>query len=392
MLSFLIALHTALYMQRVMSQCMACTGSPCPLVADSGPCHENAYEVDAHFLPSAVPAEPRTRHSDVEVSGSDSLPKSEAESEGLNHSLQHTGSEHSTKRLNHGNTAQPVNNCQSPPAIPLNKEWTGLGVPTSSHCQATEMGNLCLVDRPPGAGNGYSLSNSCTSISEMQPDVIVVEPETPVHSVQSTNASWRQTALASNEKRTDPMQGANHKAQGFVSSGIQCSDLRRQSFMETQCVPAGSSSLDPSHPHNGTGPYSVTVPGAGERVHAEGNLHNFTQSHKSYHSPVVDTHARQEPSSSIRSTKHGSFSLLRPFGCSDCQKKFVSEKDLKKHQVIHRRVRAFPCALCGKSFVSASQLHMHKNVHTGDKPYSCHLCWRRFSHPSNLKRHQKQVH
>lgn len=320
----------------------------------------------------------------MEVSGSDSLHKSEAESEGLKHSLQHTGSEHSTKRLNHSNTAQLVHNCPSPLAFPLNKEWTDLGVIASSLCQATETGTSCPTERPAGVGDGYSISSPCSSASEMQPDVIVVEPETSGHSVQSS-VSWRQKVLSGHEKRTEIRPGINSKAQDFVNASVQqCHDTRRENMTQPQYV-STSSSLDQSHPQ-GSGLCPVMTTTVGERV--EGNLKNFIQSKERYHNLVVEAQARDVPLSDIRST----FTLPRPFGCSVCQKKFVTEKDLKKHQAIHRRAKAFPCSLCGKSFVSASQLHMHKNVHTGDKPYSCQLCWRRFSHPSNLKRHQKQVH
>lgn len=365
-------------------------GNLCTLFTESGHL-KSAYDVeDAHFLSSSVPVETRTRHSDVEVSGSDSFHKSETESEGLKHSLQHTGSELVTKRLNLTNTAQLVRNGQSPSTLPVNKEWTDLGVIPSSLCQATDTSSLCLADRPVGEGNGYSISNPCSSASEIQPDVIVVEHETPEHLVQSS-VRWRQKLLSSHGERPEIGLGGNSKAQGVISgSAQQCNELQQGNVTQPQYISVRILS-DQIHPQS-SGPCSIMATAVAEPVHGEGKMANVITPHEIYHTPRVEALARDVPPGDVRSRKPVSFTLPRPYGCSVCQKKFVIEKDLKKHQAIHRRAKAFPCSLCGKSFVSASQLHMHKNVHTGDKPYSCHLCWRRFSHPSNLKRHQKQVH
>lgn len=362
------------------------------LFAEPGPL-KSAYDVeDAHFLSSSVPVETRTRHSDVEVSGSDSLHKSETESEGLKHSLQHTGSELSTERLNLTNTSQLVHNGQSPSTLPVNKEWTDLGVIPSSLCQATDnTSSVCLTERV-GVGEsiGYSISNPCSSASEMQPDVIVVEHETDDNLVQSS-VSWRQKLLSGLGERPEIGLGGNSKAQGVISvSAPQCRELQQGNVTQPQYISASSLS-DQIHPQS-SGPCSIMTTAVGERMHVERKMPNIIQPHEIYNNPRVEALARDVPPGDINGRKPISFSLPRPYGCSVCQKKFVIEKDLKKHQAIHRRAKAFPCSLCGKSFVSASQLHMHKNVHTGDKPYSCHLCWRRFSHPSNLKRHQKQVH
>lgn len=326
----------------------------------------------------------------MEVSGSDSFHKSETESEGLKHSLQHTGSELGTKRLNLTNTAQLVHNGQSHSALPVNKEWTDLDVISSSLCQATDTSSVCLAERPVGEGNGYSISNLCSSASEIQPDVIVVEHETLGHLVQSSG-SWRQKLLSGHGERPEIRLGGSSKAQGVVSaSAQQCHELQQGNVTQQQYISARSSS-DQIHPQS-SGPCSGMTTAVGERVHVEGKMASVIPPHEIYQTPRVEALARDVSSGDFRGRKPVSFTLPRPYGCSVCQKKFVIEKDLKKHQAIHRRAKAFPCSLCGKSFVSASQLHMHRNVHTGDKPYSCHLCWRRFSHPSNLKRHQKQVH
>lgn len=84
--------------------------------------------------------------------------------------------------------------------------------------------------------------------------------------------------------------------------------------------------------------------------------------------------------------------MERPYGCTNCTKRFFQESDLLKHMARHTREKPYACRLCGKSFVCQSQLDIHQNVHTGERPFSCSVCNRRFSHPSNLKRHQKIQH
>ncbi|KAG5849554.1 hypothetical protein ANANG_G00112180 [Anguilla anguilla] len=79
----------------------------------------------------------------------------------------------------------------------------------------------------------------------------------------------------------------------------------------------------------------------------------------------------------------------RRFLCPHCGKSFFSSRDLKKHQAVHTRERPFVCSLCRKSFVCLSQLKVHQNVHTGERPFGCAACGKSFSHPSNLKRHQR---
>ena len=55
----------------------------------------------------------------------------------------------------------------------------------------------------------------------------------------------------------------------------------------------------------------------------------------------------------------------KPFGCDKCDRKFTSEKDLKRHI---------------------------SEVHEGTKPFECEFCDRKFSRKDAVKHHIAQVH
>ncbi|XP_050391091.1 PR domain zinc finger protein 15 [Patella vulgata] len=119
--------------------------------------------------------------------------------------------------------------------------------------------------------------------------------------------------------------------------------------------------------------------------------------------------------------------------CEQCQKKFRSEKNLIRHQVIHgtpqfkcdscqrqffrkdyladhvcslpdgtkmRIVRKknkvqirenLVCHLCGRPFTSSSNLNKHMRIH-GEKKYECPICFKRFHFENYVKLHTEMVH
>lgn len=50
-------------------------------------------------------------------------------------------------------------------------------------------------------------------------------------------------------------------------------------------------------------------------------------------------------------------------------------------------VRSWPCDQCNVKFTSESQLRRHYVVHNGDKPFKCDLCDQRFARLEHKKRH-----
>lgn len=65
---------------------------------------------------------------------------------------------------------------------------------------------------------------------------------------------------------------------------------------------------------------------------------------------------------------------LKPFGCTQCDQKFVSDTLRIAHERTHyggNVERKYPCPICNKLFVRKSYLKTHLTVHTGDKPFVC---------------------
>ncbi|XP_034043154.1 zinc finger protein OZF-like isoform X2 [Thalassophryne amazonica] len=77
----------------------------------------------------------------------------------------------------------------------------------------------------------------------------------------------------------------------------------------------------------------------------------------------------------------------KPFGCSECDKRFGYKSHLNRHMRIHRGEKPFSCAHCPKRFLVRSDLQRHTRVHTGEKPFICSICGKRFIDSSSLGQH-----
>ncbi|KAM9322286.1 uncharacterized protein KZ484_020503 [Pholidichthys leucotaenia] len=75
--------------------------------------------------------------------------------------------------------------------------------------------------------------------------------------------------------------------------------------------------------------------------------------------------------------------------CNTCGKKMRCASQLARHSRSHTCEKAFSCETCGNSFRKYSDLNTHMRTHTGEKPFSCKICGKCFSHRSGLTYHMR---
>ena len=78
--------------------------------------------------------------------------------------------------------------------------------------------------------------------------------------------------------------------------------------------------------------------------------------------------------------------------CKFCNKKFVKPSQVIRHERIHTGVRPYKCLECGKAFTQKQSLESHSLKHTGQKPYACSFCSMKFSQRGNLRAHIVRLH
>ncbi|XP_068112258.1 gastrula zinc finger protein XlCGF48.2-like isoform X2 [Hyperolius riggenbachi] len=80
----------------------------------------------------------------------------------------------------------------------------------------------------------------------------------------------------------------------------------------------------------------------------------------------------------------------KSLSCPICEKCFSNKPLLRSHQWhIHTEDKPFPCSECGKRFVTEFHLLRHQKSHSAEKQFSCPKCQRGFKHKSDLARHQR---
>ena len=80
------------------------------------------------------------------------------------------------------------------------------------------------------------------------------------------------------------------------------------------------------------------------------------------------------------------------YPCKFCSKRFLKPSQVIRHERIHTGERPFTCQECGHGFTQKQSLEAHLLKHTGQKPYACSFCSMKFSQRGNLRAHIQRVH
>ena len=82
--------------------------------------------------------------------------------------------------------------------------------------------------------------------------------------------------------------------------------------------------------------------------------------------------------------------VKRPFVCCECDARFSTRGDLKRHKRVHSGEKPFSCGDCGVNFSRQGNLKVHRvRRHSSDKPFLCQSCDAEFGSNRELKQHSK---
>jgi len=80
---------------------------------------------------------------------------------------------------------------------------------------------------------------------------------------------------------------------------------------------------------------------------------------------------------------------VKPFHCDQCPSAFPNRSGLKQHMISHTGERPYKCPYCGKGVQSKQSLTSHIRTHTGEKPFTCDECGKSFSDQAFFTKHKR---
>ena len=95
----------------------------------------------------------------------------------------------------------------------------------------------------------------------------------------------------------------------------------------------------------------------------------------------------------FHSRRHQNREISKIFKCNPCDKTFERKYQLKQHErtMIHKKSKTFSCEICHKSYASLAALNNHIAVKHNEikKAIQCHICDKTFGTLMSLKAHVK---
>ncbi|XP_049889403.1 zinc finger protein 473 homolog [Epinephelus moara] len=135
-------------------------------------------------------------------------------------------------------------------------------------------------------------------------------------------------------------------------------------------------------------PYSCSI--CGKRCVSETALNTHSRIHnENYEHRCKFCHATFKTKAGKVTHEQVHVTQGKPYKCPDCSETFATNKERRIHLEDHRGPPQLKCDICGTEFLWPLSLQRHLAVHTGLKPFKCSVCQRGFNQASHLKSHMR---